>query len=309
MNVRPEDRGERGWSESDRAQCVAYIDGLLDQREQLEFERRLAEDPALAERVRALLETDELLRGAKAQTAALGARANARRPLVWAASLAAAAALLVWLGIQLVRRPTTSTNFHVALAPSFEAGREYAASVAQLEGLVARGVETLRGDNAVENVTPERFVEIAREAELEEASRRLSDAGLAQLRAGYFVLPLRLERASEVLVFAARPGQPFELLHPTDGSRQAARLPAGLHVLPGERFVLAGEGDAVRVRYQRGFLTPLGAPELRVLVAVRAAETGAAPSVAPTDLEPAALRRALEDAGFAWRELSVGEPR
>ncbi len=308
MNVRPEDRGERGWSEADRAKCVAYIDGLLDQREQLEFERRLAEDPALAERVRALLETDELLRGAKAQTAALGARANARRPLVWAASLAAAAALLVWLGVQLVRRPTTP-SFQVALAPSFEAGREYAASVAQLEGLVARGVETLRGDTAVENVTPERFVEVAREAELEEANRRLSDARLAQVRAGYFVLPLRLERASDVLVFAARPGEPFELLHPSDGSRQAARLPAGMHVLPGERFVLAGEGDAVRVRYQRGFLTPLGAPELRVLVAARAAETGDAPSIAPTQLEPAALRRALEDAGFAWRELSVGEPR
>ncbi len=309
MNSRPEGRGESAWSDADRALCVAYIDGLLDEREQLEFERRLSAEPALAARVRALLETDELLRNAKAQTVALSERASSRRPIVWAASLAAAAALLVWLGVQLVRS-TPAARFEVALAPGFEAAREYAAEVPQLEGLVARGLENLRGEAEPANVDPQHFVELAREAELDAARRRLAQAPREPVEAGYFVLPLNLARASEVLVFAAQADRPFELLHPSGESRAALRLPAGLHVLPAERFALAGEGASVRVRYQRGFLTPLGVQQLQVLVAVRAQDSAdPAPFVAPQGLASAELRAALERAGFELRELSVREPR
>lgn len=293
-------------SDDDRALCVAYIDGLLAQDEQLEFERRLAQDPELAARVRRLLETDELLREAQGELRVQQRAAQRRKPLVWIASLAAAAALLAWMGAHLLRRAPTAT-FDVALAASCESAREFAATLPALEGLVARGLETQRGGEQLENVPPARFVELARAAELEALRSALEADASAPLSAPFFVVPLRLSQPSEVVVFSLAPGRAAERLWPAAGGPEVGALPVGQHVLPAARFALAGAEASERVSYQRGFLTPLGVTELTVLVGVRPAPGGAALKLAG-ELDRAGLESALEAAGFAATALIVREP-
>lgn len=301
------DKGlESRLTDEDRALCVAYIDGLLAQEAQLEFERRLAQDPELAARVRGLLETDELLRDAQRALGVEQQAARRRKPLVWIASLAAAAALLVWMGSQLLRRAPAAA-FDVALAPSSESAREFAATLPQLDGLVARGLESQRGGAELANVPPTKFVELAREAEAALVRQALEADGAAPLTAPFFVVPLRLARPSEVVVFALAPGRAVERLWPAPGGPSVAALPVGQHVLPAERFVLAGAGASERVSYQRGFLTPLGVGELTVLVGVRPAP-GAQALELPATLDRSGLESALNAAGFATTALVVREP-
>ncbi len=305
--------------DDERVRSIAYLDGLLSQDEQLAFEQRLAADPELAARVQALLETDELLREERREPGRLEqpARMQATPPRtwLWAASFAAAAALVLWAAATLLRREDVS-SFDVALAPSFEAARDYVATEPRLAGLSAPGVETLRGGESADNVDPRRFVELAREAELERHRARLADGGGAlenELEAPFFVVSLRLSAPSTVVVSSVAAGRAPERLYPDPNAGDAAiELAAGVHVLPGDRFVLAGSGPSTRVRYQRGFLAPVGVGELQVVVGVR--PVAAAAELAPTPAELAAtdaheLEAALRAAGFETRRFVVREPR
>jgi hypothetical protein len=312
--------------DDDRARSIAYLDGLLSQDEQLAFEQRLAADPKLAARVQALLETDEWLREEQrelARSAEFAASSNTppRRPppapktWLWAASFAAAAALVLWAAASWLQREDAS-SFEVALAPSFEAARDYAASEPRLAGLSAPGVETLRGGESADNIDPLRFVELAREAELERHRARLAGGGGAresELEAPFFVVSVQLAAPSSVVVASIADGRAPERLYPDpNASAAATELAAGVHVLPGERFVLAGSGASTRVRYQRGFLAPVGVGELQVVVGVK--PFAAAAELAPTPAELAAtdareLEAALRAAGFETRTFVVREPR
>ena len=82
----------------------------------------------------------------------------------------------------------------------------------------------------------------------------------------------------------------------------AATLEAGRHVLPGERFELEG----ARALYRPGFLVPLGAEVLEVLVGVRPASGAPLATGRFDSLEEAA--RALAAQAFAVRRLTVREP-
>lgn len=286
------------------ALCVAYLDGLLSTEQQLEFERRLAAEPELAARVRRLLETDELLREATQRTQLQTERVRRRTPWVWAFALAAAAGLLIWAAASIVA-PREEPLFLAALAPSHEGAREWVQEREQLAGLATPGLESPRGDAADPNVTPERFVELASELERAELLRSLQAPSPAALEAGYFVLPLRLVESSDVVVAAlSAPGR-AERIYEGEG------LAPGEHMLPTPRFALVGEGAARRVRFQRGFLTPVGCGELQVVVAVRRA--GAQNSGATLEERGARDRDQLEAAlraqGFQTRGFSVREPR
>jgi len=286
------------------ALCVAYLDGLLPQEQQLDFERRLAADPELAARVRRLLETDELLREAAHRTQQQTERARRRTPWVWAFALAAAAGLLIWAAASLLA-PRGEPSFVAALAVSHEGAREWVQSHEQLAGLSTAGLESLRGGAAESNVTPERFLELASEVERAQLRRSLDAAAPAALEAGYFVVPLRLAERSEVVVVAlTAPGRAERIY-------EAADLAPGEHALPAPRFALVGEGSALRVRFQRGFLTPVGCGELPVVVAVRRAgsPSGGATLEERGARDSAQLQAALRAQGFHTRGLTVREPR
>lgn len=297
-------------TDRDLAACVDYIDGLLEQREQLEFEQRLAAEPELATHVQRLLETDELLRAAQ-RTGALAVR-RPRVRIARTAALAAAAALLAWAGFGLFRA-SRPQPFEVALAPSFESARDYVATVETLEDLRPPGLESLRGGGGAPNVEPERFLELAAVAERRARAEALSRAAEA-IEAPYFVVQLRLAEASDVVVASIVPGGAAERLHPpAGGDASLARMPAGEHALPGERFELAGAGRSARVRYRRGFLAPVGAQETAVVIGVRPAGDGGA-GVEPSPAELASrsveeLSAALRAAGFETVTRLVREPR
>lgn len=308
--MRPRENDAR-MRDDDRALCVAYIDGLLTQDEQLAFEQRLAADPGLAARVRALLETDELLRAAQLETAREAQRATRLRPLAWIVSLAAAAALLVWLAVAMLGKPA-APNFEVALAPSFESAREFAAQQPTLADLAPPGLAALRGGVAEPNVAAERFVELAEEAEARIVQSALA-ADRAELVAPFFVLPIRLAAPSEVVVFALADDGPPARLYP-DAAATSATLSAGAQLLPSTRFERVGDGDSARVRYRRGFLMPVGVAELFLVVGVREVVAGDAPrelSLERAALEPdrASLQEALRREGFATQLLVVRAPR
>lgn len=289
-------------SEEDLAACVAYIDGAMSTEQQLEFERRLAARPELASRVRQLLETDELLRGAGRDAPREIERARRLVPWVWAVSCAAAAAVLVWAVIHLAT-PRETALFEATLSASHEGAREWVEAHERLAGLSTAGLENLRGGAATANVAPERFVELASEAERSELLEALAAPPLAALEAGYFVIPLRLAAPAEVAVFALSSTARVERIF------QADTLAAGEHVLPGPRFALTGEGTALRVRFQRGFLTPVGIRDLELVIAVRRAGAAGAAFDGSGASDRATLDAALRAQGYQTRSFTVREPR
>jgi len=290
--------------DDDLAVCVAYVDGLLPVEQQLEFERRLSAEPELAARVRRLLETDELLRDAAHATQRETERARRRAPWVWALGLAAAAGLLIWAAASIVA-PRSEPLFHAALEASHEGAREWLQDHEQLAGLSTAGLESARGGASPSNVAPERFVELAGAVERAQAQRTLAQTPTLALEAGYFLVPLRLVERSDVVVVAlSAPGR-AERLHQAEG------LAPGEHVLPAPRFALVGEGAALRVRFQRGFLTPVGCGELQVVVAVRRASSQASSATLEERgaRDRAELEAALRAQGYQTRGFTVREPR
>ena len=280
--------------DADKALCVAYLDGLLPEGQKLAFEMRLSGDPELAKAMQRLIATDELVRRLSVKEGVDVQRARRARPWVWAASIAAAAAILGFLAIQLLRKPARP-SFEVAIAPSFESASEYIESVPELRGLRPPGIDVLRSGNETPNIEAQPFLAKAAAAETSDPLAR------TETTATFFVIPLELERPGAVSITAfTRDGRRLDLFPEGGGAQQVA---AGRTILPGARFVAGAAG----VQYSRGFLVPVGAGTLEVLVAVGSAELGATPAVTPganADEHAAALERA----GYTVRRLRVVEP-
>ena len=286
-------------SSEDMALCVAFVDGELERDAQVAFQRRMATEPDLAAAAQALLETDEMLRKLNAGTQAKLARVRRMRPWVWAASLAAAAALIVAIGRwNLTSGPAPS--FEVALAPSFESPLDYIASQPSLAGLRPRGVDVLRGENQAPNIEAQEFLAKARAVEVD-AERVASK----EISAGYFVVPIEVSRAAEVVLYAF-PAQRATAESAAIEPLYAGQLPSGRHVLPGPRFA-PDTAHAEWVHYERGFLVGVGVGELDVVVGVR--RTGAPARTATRFKNGAEAEAALTADGFVVRHMRVREPR
>jgi hypothetical protein len=285
------------------ALCVAFVDGALEREAQLEFQRRMATEPDLAAATQALLETDEMLRKLEAGTQRKLANARRMRPWMWVTSLAAAAALLLVLGRWMLAE-SPAPSFEVAAAPSFESPLDYIASRPELAGLRPRGVDVLRGENQAPNIQAEEF--LAKAAAIEADRQPLASR---DIRAGYFVVPIDVSRAAEVVIYAF-PKQRAALHLPASEPRGFdplfwGQVPAGRHVLPAPRFV-PDAAHAGSVRYERGFLVSVGVGELDVLVGVR--RPAATLGTAARYQDSAEAERALSADGFVVRHLRVREP-
>lgn len=285
-------------SGEDMALCVAYVDGLLPEARRLEFELRLAEDRELARRVAELLSTDELLRRAAAERTPVLDSARRWKPWIWAASLAAAAGILAAIALHLTSGDGGAPRTLIAVAPGFESAARCIDSFPELAGLRPEGVDRLRGESESANVELASFLEKAKAAE---AALRGSD----EVEAGYFVVPIELGASAECVVLAVDAHGKALALLPAAGEAPP-RLEAGRHTLPSPRFALDGE----RVIYRRGFLVPLGAGRLDVLVGVRTArevvDFDANALLAESSADGVARR--LADAGFEVRRVAVREP-
>jgi hypothetical protein len=253
--------------EPDMSVAVAYIDGELDEAQREEFELRLAGDPALAEAVEALLESDELLRRVAATEGIAKPRPSTWRLVAWSGGLAAAALVLAALGVEFLGDRGAPAEFVVALAPGWPSGIEYAEHQPELRGLRPAGLDQLRGGDPGTNMDARAFAAKSRELEA-----RLLGSTQPAGPAGYFVLPIELgEEGSVVVLGLPQVGAGQRLMPaPTDPSpvAQQARFAAGRHVLPAERIELV-ETPSPSVRYHPGFLVPVGCRELSVLCAVR----------------------------------------
>lgn len=321
--------------EADLALAVAFVDGALADPERARFERRLAGDPALAAAVEELYALDEALRRRAASERARAGRAHSpprpdertsgprvpatapapprllRRRSTW---IALAATLLVALGIGIALSVERARRVEVqlALAPSHASPRRFLQDDPALAPLHPPGLEELRTSEAPPNVEARRFLELAASRE-----RLLADAALAggarELVAGHFVVPIAIDRDATVVVLAVPRVGPQARLWPEPGDApplaERGRLAAGSHVLPSDRFTLVEDATGERVDYHEGFLVPVGARELEVLVGVRRDPLDQE-TVAEID---AALARggaleALDDLGFAVGTLRVVEP-
>ena len=288
-------------STDDMALCVAFVDGMLEAEAKHAFELRLAREPALAAAAQALLEADEMMRRLSAGTERKQARVRSLRPWIWAASLAAAAALFVLLGRSFwgdsLWSERAAPTFEVAVAPGFESPIDYIASRPELAGLRPPGLDVVRGDNPAPNISGDEFVAKARAVEAD------AQRGVADISAGYFVVPIQVADEADVLVYAF----PQNGAAPTVGVEPiyAAAIAAGAHVLPSPRFAVNAKGGG-NVHYERGFLVGVGAGELDVVVAVRTRSHVA--QEPPRCRDAASAERELVARGFAVRHLRVREP-
>lgn len=300
-------------TDEERALCMAYADGLLSPEQQLALEQRMGAEPELAALVRGLIDTDELLRRAHRSQLELDGRVRRRRPWLLLATIAAAAAILVWIGSNVFDAPRTrSASFLVAVAPSYESPRELLDGAPELAAWSPPGLEALRGGATDFNISAAEFVERARAVELTRA-RAAWSAPESEVSAGFFVVTLELRERSDVLVLALSPDRAPTRLVPDSSANEPALLAEGPHCLPSERFRVVGDGAAARVRYERGFLVPLGIERLDVVIAVappdpkRGLVSVDGPAQSMRSVE--AWVRHLEELGFATRSFAVREPR
>jgi hypothetical protein len=296
-----DERSRPALSEADMAACVAYVDGDLGSEQRAAFELRLANEPALAAATEALFDTDRMLRTAEFGTEQRLERVRRLRPWAWAASIALAAALLFTLAAYLLAPRPSVTTFRVAVAPGFESSADFIAARRELTGLRPPGLDVLRGAPSEPNIGALEFAERARAAERALAGESL-EAKSNTITAGFFVVPLELDDAADVVLYAlpasGAAGAEFEPVF-------SGRLEAGRHVLPKERFQLDDvTGD--RVRYERGVLVPVGAREVDVVVGVRG--PGSFGAFAPRVRDAAYAEHELELAGFRIRRMRVREP-
>lgn len=295
----PEERG-RDWTAEELADIVPWLDGQLDPLAAAEFERRLANDPALAARVEEVAGLDALLR--RRTPAAMNAT---RRRWTVGVGLAAAALLLVALLPTLwAPRPP---RFDVALAEGFALAEDWTRAMPELRGARAPGIAVARGE-AARALDADEFLRASDFAEAAVARHAL-EQGRAELDAGYFVVPIELSEPASVVIYAQGPAKSAERLFPSNEVAEAA-LPEGRALLPGPRARRAGGATLL---YSPGFLVPLGVESYDVLVAVRRAPI-LAEELQQLDRFAAAhnsvdLRSELTSRGFALRSLRVREPR
>jgi hypothetical protein len=194
----------------------------------------------------------------------------------------------------------TRDRSRVAFVASYESPLEALASAPELRELRPEGLSALRGSEEATNISAEEFLRV-------EAAVRERQAGNALERrvtsgeAGFFKIEIELEEDSIVYVqgFAAD-GEQFEL------QAQPLHLPAGRHELPGPRFSADPEHPG-RIRYDRGYLVPVGCGTLSVFVATVPAGTPL--ESWPTGNEPALMDDILWEAGAKVHNLTVREPR
>lgn len=305
--------------DDDMSRAVAFIDGAMSDDERARFELRLAAEPELASAVEALMRTDELVRRGTARRGAANvvslAERRPRSPWLWAASLAATILAALAIARWVERERSHEVDCLVALAPSFASPEEFLASRPDLAGLRPPGLGSLRGEAAGTNIGARAFVDKAHA--LEERASSVREAA-APITAGYFVIPIEARANCSVVVLGFPTSGASTRLFPDPAdarpSNALGRVEPGAHTLPRERIELAANGQAPAVAYNRGFLVPVGAREMRVLVAVRK-EALDADLVTTID---AALKRgdaresverSLEERGFRVSELRVIEPK
>lgn len=282
----------------DQARCLEYIDGELDEAAQLEFERRLAHEPELALAVEQLLATDRVLR--EQLLAPKVERLPWHLRLVSATAWVAAAAIVLAVSLWFILNLVTGERSRVAFVASHESPLEALASAPELRELRPEGLSALRGSQESPNISAEEFLRVeaaVRERQAGDALERRVTSG----EAGFFRIEIELEEDSIVYVqgFAAD-GEQFEL--------QAAplRLPAGRHELPRPRFSVDPEHPGT-LRYDRGYLVPVGCGTLEVFVATVPA--GKPLDSWPTGNEPNLMDDILLEAGAKVHNLTVREPR
>ncbi len=289
--------------DEDYAAAGAFVDGEMAEPERTRFELRLAADPALAQHVEELLRMDEVARSAARR--AVEARPKSRLRLLPAIALAAASVAVVlgvraWFDARL-----EPARAQVALVPSYESAAEWIASDPSLTGRRPPGLDELRGANETPNVDARTFLD----AVLRLESSRFGVATPAVTTAAFFALPVRATEPVDVLVFGFPKGGTPVRYWPESADPSAARVEAGDHVLPGPSFTLVSDPRGDRVEYRRGFLVPIGAERVTVIVASRAANGSAleARSLAPAS-DAATASSELDAAGFATETFTVVEP-
>jgi hypothetical protein len=311
-------------SEDDMSRAVAFIDGAMTEGERASFELRLAADPDLAAAVEALMATDELARRAttardrdrrRGTVIRLDERRK-KRALVAATIAAAAAALAMPILRWMSRDREPRIECAVALAPSFATADEFLASHPELSGLKPPGLDSLRGATDAPNVEAREFAVRAHALE-PRPSDSPTPTSPPSITAGYFVVPIETKTSCSVVVLGFPKYGASVRLYPdpadTRPARELGRIEPGSHTLPHERIELASDGASVA--YQRGFLVPIHAETMDVLVAVRAepldAQTLAAIDEQSTGLigRERALFELEKRAGFRVTELRVLEPK
>lgn len=293
--------------DEDIALAAAFVDGELREPERTRFELRLSAEPDLAAHVEGLMRTDEFVRR-HTRAKAVAAAPRPRFRLLPALALAAAAILAILAVRSLLGggrdRPRA---LEVALVPGCESAAEWIAREPGFAGRRPPGLDELRGANEEPNVDARTFVEAAERAE----ARAFGASTPAETTAAFFTLPMRASETSLVFVFGfPTRGTPLRYFPPAGETRaDAALVEPGDHVLPGASFRLVADPRGDRVEYQRGFLVPIGAERMEIVVAARPAR-GA--MLDPSALEPAAdaatTAERLRAADFDVRTFVVREP-
>lgn len=312
--------------DEDVALAMAFVDGELEGAARARFELHLADDPELAAEVERLFGTDELVRRSAGGSAAELAPREAPGPapiparprfrllpalLLAAATVAAIFGVRVMLGPE----PSTSKGLQVAIAPGFESAREAIAHEPRLAELRPAGLDDVRGPGEATNVDARAFVAAAGQADrdlFDRLGRPQQEPGAA----AFFVLPVRAPEPRSVLVLGfPHQGAPLRYWPAADDARRSSdqgRVEAGDHVLPGPRFRLVEDARGDSVAYDRGFLVPIGAGSVDVVVASRArpfdeATLNAVSALTAPGSEAALAVERLRALGFDVEVLAVRE--
>lgn len=286
-----------------------WIDGNLPEEAALAFELRLSAEPELAARVEELSNLDALVRRHVRAGTPL-----ARTRLHWGIWVAIAAAAVLAIAILPRFFAPTAPVFEIALAAGYASAEDWTQQTAELKGACAPGIAVSRGTNPV-LLSPEEFLRrstLSEDAVMEQAL----DGKRHELEAGWFVVPIELSAPASVVVLSFSPNAGPRRLFPDPESAatlpDAARLEAGRRLLPSPRAEIGRSGQSVV--YRPGYLVPLDAGELVLLVAVREADVDAATlALVDASIEQARSANAtgefMVEAGFSVQKLRVREPR
>ncbi|HTF90411.1 MAG TPA: hypothetical protein VK843_18485 [Planctomycetota bacterium] len=256
MNQR--DPVPRELSSEDVAAAMSWIDGELEPEAAMAFELRMSQDSELAQRVEALVGIDALLRR-QAKSASTGA--GSRHWGVWMSLAAAAGLLICALAWSMLRKP--ATLMEVALAPSFAMAEDWTQGKPALEGASAPGIGVSRGPNQ-KQLSARDFLSASNAAEEFIATAALEEKR-RELDAGWFVVPIDLREPAVVLVLSFSDAAGASRIFPSDPVVVRGHLAKGRSLLPSPRAVEGSAPDTLE--YRPGFLVPIGAKELTVLVA------------------------------------------
>lgn len=311
MSVRSPDAREL--SPAEMAQAIDWIDGALEPEAAIAFELELSSDPELARQVEQIAGVDAFLRS-KSTGRALR-KSSPSRWIVWTACAAVAAAALILIALAPGLFAPRAPRFEVALAPSFALAEDWVNQQPGLEGASAPGIAVSRGPNP-RPMSAEDFLRESDAAEATVVATALA-ARRVELEAGWFVVPIELEVSSDVLVLGFNAGAgAARLFPPPSDPHPMGVLHAGRTLLPSARAVSAATPDTLEFR--PGFLVPLGARKMTVLVAAKRAELKGLHTLADHGSIDARLAQGstleeiaawLTSEGYACQSLVVREPQ